>query len=49
MYVMSLRILMLRLNLIVLLYISFDWRWSMDVYGFTILYAIKWIYVIHKS
>ena len=47
MYVMSLRILMLWLNLRVLLYISFNGRWSMYVYSFTILYAIKRIYVIH--
>ena len=49
MYVKSLQILMLWLNLRVLLYISFDGRWSMYVYNFTILYAIKRIYVIHKS
>ena len=49
MYVMSLRILMLWLRLRVLLYISFDGRWSMYVYSFTILYAIKRIYVIHES
>ena len=48
-YVTSLWILMLQLNLIVVLYNSFDGRWSMYVYHFTILYAIKRIYVIHES
>ena len=41
--------LMLWLRLRVLLYISFNGRWVMYVYSFTILYAIKRIYVIHES